>query len=96
MPARSKLALWEVPGLVACAALLLSACASTAAVTTAAHSGIVTFAEEPSTPPDYILPLVSASDYDNANVSDLSELLYRPLYWFGDKGEPVINGALKV
>jgi peptide/nickel transport system substrate-binding protein len=91
-----RLALLEAPALIVCTALLLTACASSAAVATAAHAGVVTFAEEPATPPDYILPLVSASDYDNANVSDLSELLYRPLYWFGDKGEPVINEPLSL
>ncbi len=74
--------------------MLVSACASSA--NTASSSRTVTFAEEPSTPPNFILPLVSASDYINANVSDFSELLYPPLYWFGNGGVPELNPALSL
>ena len=40
--------------------------------------------------------MASAPWYANVNVADFSQLLYRPLFWFGDDGQPVFNPALSV
>ncbi len=74
--------------------LLVAGCSTIGNAATGGRT--VTFAEEPSTPPNYILPLVGASDYINANVSDFSELLYPPLYWFGNRGVPELNPRLSL
>jgi peptide/nickel transport system substrate-binding protein len=76
--------------------LAFGACASVVGASKAVGGGVVTFAQEPGNPPTYILPLVSASNYSNANISDFSELLYRPLYWFGNAGEPELNPKLSL
>ena len=60
------------------------------------HGRTVTFAEQAGSPPQYISPMASAPWYANVNVADFSQLLYRPLFWFGDDGQPVFNPALSV
>ena len=86
----------QILAVLVAATSLIASCASTSKPTTPSSGGTVTFAEEPSTPPNYIFPLVSASDYINANVSDFSELMYLPLYWFGNNGVPVLNNRLSI
>ncbi len=57
---------------------------------------IVTFAEQPYAGPDYISP-VSGTDYFSAsNLSDFSEFIYRPLYWFGKNGQPSSDTSLSL
>jgi peptide/nickel transport system substrate-binding protein len=60
------------------------------------QGGTAYFAEQPLTPPTYIFPLISGEYYDNANTADLQTLLYQPLYWYGDKGNPSINYPLSI
>jgi hypothetical protein len=40
-------------------------------------------AEQPSEPPDYILPLEGGSYFSGNNLTYFSLLMRRPLYWFG-------------
>jgi peptide/nickel transport system substrate-binding protein len=70
------------------AALLLSACSANTA--TNANSGgkpqsggIVTFAEQPGSPPTYIFPLYNGANSGNSNITYLQPLMWLPLYWFG-------------
>jgi peptide/nickel transport system substrate-binding protein len=58
--------------------------------------GTVTFAEPPGAPPNYIFPLTSGAYFDTNNLQEFSQNLYLPLYWFGDKGSPVVNPSLSV
>jgi len=60
------------------------------------QGGTAYFAEQPLSTPTYIFPLVSGENYSGANVSDLQTLLYEPLYWYGDKGNPSIDYPLSV
>jgi peptide/nickel transport system substrate-binding protein len=62
----------------------------------AVAGGTAYFAEQPLTPPNYIFPLVSGEYYTGANTADLQTLLYRPLYWFGDKGNPAADYSLSL
>ncbi len=53
-------------------------------------------AEPPSATPDYIFPFTSSADFSDINIWDLQSLLYRPLYWFGRNGQPVVNASLSL
>jgi len=87
--------------LAAAAALGVAACASGHAGTSSGSGqpvpgGTAYFAEQPLTPPTYIFPLISGENYTGANTADLQTLLYEPLYWYGDKGNPSIDYPLSV
>ena len=57
---------------------------------------VVTFAEQPSAAPNYIMPLISAP-YDNiANLLQFSNFLYTPIYWFGKGGAEAVNTSMSV
>ena len=53
--------------------------------------GEVTFAEAPNTAPNYIFPMYSPQFCSSANISQVMNMLYRPLYWFGNNYQPDIN-----
>lgn len=55
-----------------------------------APSGTVTFAETPGSPPTYIFPMEPAIQETEANF-DVTTLLYRPLYWYGNNQSPSID-----
>ena len=50
--------------------------------------GTVYFAELPSTVPNYIFPFMSLAFFSVDNISQLQQLMYRPLYWFGKGTQP--------
>lgn len=60
------------------------------------EGGVATFAEPPNTTPNYIFPFMSTAVFSVYNVSDFQYLMYRPLYWFGDHGKPVLNDRLSL
>ncbi len=76
------------------AGLFIAACGSTA--TTPSTNSVVTFAEGPAAPPNYISPLASGAYFSVTNLSDFSQMMYLPLFWFGDNGQPVFNAGLSV
>jgi peptide/nickel transport system substrate-binding protein len=53
-------------------------------------------AEPPATTPNYIWPYTPSADFSDINTDDLQYLMYRPLYWFGVNGQPVVNNSLSV
>jgi peptide/nickel transport system substrate-binding protein len=70
------------------AALLLSACSGStgpgpSSGGKAQTGGIVTFAEQPGSPPTYIFPLYDGANSGNNNITYLQPLMWLPLYWFG-------------
>lgn len=77
-------------------AILLSACGGTASAATKSKGGVVTFAEQPETPPNYISPLEGPDYYSTPNNDDFSYLMYRPLYWMGDGSNPLPNKSLSL
>ncbi len=86
---------------VAAASLVAAGCASNGGSTpatggTPVQGGTAVFAEPPSDVPNYIFPFTSSSYISIVNLDDFSMLLYRPLYWFGDNGQPVVNGSLSL
>jgi peptide/nickel transport system substrate-binding protein len=69
------------------AALTLSACANgsgpAAKSGKAVSGGVVTFAEQPGSPPTYIFPLYDGANSGNNNITYLQPQMWLPLYWFG-------------
>jgi peptide/nickel transport system substrate-binding protein len=68
------------------AALLLSACSASTGSNAGGKpesGGIITFAEQPGSPPTYIFPLYDGANSGNNNITYLQPLMWLPLYWFG-------------
>ncbi len=86
--------------LAAALALAVTGCAGssgTAPPTSAsAAGGIAVLAEPPSTTPNYIFPFASSAYFSDINIWNLQSLLYRPLYWFGQNGQPTVNPSLSL
>jgi peptide/nickel transport system substrate-binding protein len=88
--------------LCAAAALAVAAagCASTPASTASSSApvtgGTAVLAEPPATTPDYIWPYTPSAAFSDINTDNLQYLLYRPLYWFGLNGQPVVNNSLSL
>jgi len=53
--------------------------------------GVITFAEQPGSPPTYIFPLYDGAESGNANITDLQPLMWLPLYWFGSNTNPRVT-----
>lgn len=53
--------------------------------------GTVYFAEGFGAPPNYIFPMTSPQVYGANNVQQLSAMLYKPLYWYGDRYSPTVD-----
>lgn len=98
---------WRVVPAAAAVAVMLAACGSstpktstshqvTASTGTPVHGGTAYWAEQPLQPPNYIFPLISGQYYSNENVYDFQTLMYRPLYWYGDRGKPGIDYPLSL
>jgi peptide/nickel transport system substrate-binding protein len=97
MKLSKDLVLGRLIGVAVAAVLLVSACGGAASgVSHTGSSGVVTVAEQPSEPPDYILPLEGGSYFSGNNLTYFSLLMRRPLYWFGEKHEPVVNYSLSI
>jgi peptide/nickel transport system substrate-binding protein len=84
------------------AALSLAAvgCASSSTTPTSSDAAIIggtaTWAEQPSTPPNYIFPFENSNYISVANSDEFAMLMYRPLYWFGTGTQPTVNTALSL
>jgi peptide/nickel transport system substrate-binding protein len=63
---------------------------------TPVQGGTAYWAQQPLSPPNYIFPLVSGAYYSNENVYDFQTLMYRPLYWYGDRGTSEVDYALSL
>ena len=62
----------------------------------ASTSGTVTFALPPNVIPNYIFPIMSGTYYSNVNLFQFQQIMFRPLYWFGQGQSPVFNPALSL
>ncbi len=56
-----------------------------------ASNAMVTFAEGADAAPNYIFPMYSPQVCSVANISQLMDLMYRPLYWYGNNYSPTID-----
>jgi len=88
----------------ACLAALLAACGPASGVSgVAAAPGVggdtITYAMQPGGQASYIFPFISDgnSAADSVyNLDDFQYLLYRPLYWFGERTTPYLNPTLSL
>ncbi len=86
----------------AAAALALTAAACGSGGTPAAghgtpqSGGTVNWAEQPQNYPNYIFPFTPISYFTITNINSLQALLYRPLYWFGNKEQPTLSPQLSL
>jgi peptide/nickel transport system substrate-binding protein len=67
-----------------------------AAATGAQHAGTVTWAEPPENAPTWILPIVAADAASSSNITEFGNLMWRPLYWFGNGVEPTESAAMSL
>jgi len=58
--------------------------------------GTAYFAEQPETPPDYILPARSGSTSRSRTQPISRRFSTRPLYWFGDKTSTSVDYSLSI
>lgn len=58
--------------------------------------GTACWAEAPQATPNYIFPFASFSYFSVANLTQFQELMYRPLYWFGQGQTPNLNPSLSL
>jgi peptide/nickel transport system substrate-binding protein len=63
---------------------------------TPAKGGIAVYALQPSSTPNYIFPYASSAYFTVPNIDYLQLMLYRPLYWFGQDGQPSVNYSLSL
>jgi peptide/nickel transport system substrate-binding protein len=63
---------------------------------TAVKGGTAVMALPPTTTPNYIFPFTSSAYISVVNGSYLTDLMYRPLYWFGNNGQPTVNNSLSL
>jgi peptide/nickel transport system substrate-binding protein len=87
---------------VAALALVAAACSSSSNTPSSSTSGtkqmggVATYALPPSTVPNYIFPFTSSQYISIVNDNYFNMLMYRPLYWFGQGTQPVLNAARSV
>ena len=87
---------------VAALALVAAGCSSgggggaSSTGNTPVKGGTAVWAEPPSSPPTYILPYMNSENISNLNLFDFQYLMYRPLYWFGQNGQPTVNNSLSL
>ncbi len=53
--------------------------------------GTVYFTEGPDAPPTYIFPMYNFAECTTTNINQFMNMMYRPLYWYGNKYSPTIN-----
>jgi peptide/nickel transport system substrate-binding protein len=84
-------ALLAVVGIAACSSSSGPASSGTSATSTAAAvaGGTVTYALPAGITPNYIWPYTPLANANEYNAEQFQELMYRPLYMFGDNGNSV-------
>lgn len=55
-----------------------------------------TFALPPNTVPNWIWPFAPIADFSLTNSGNLQQLLFRPLYWFGNDGKAEVSDSLSL
>jgi peptide/nickel transport system substrate-binding protein len=97
----------RMPTVVACGAVVLACvvggCTSTSTTPVGAATagpkikgGTAVWALPPSSAPNYIFPFESSAYLSTYNSLSFAQLMYRPLYWFGNGAQPVLNPSLSL
>ena len=82
-------------------ALVAAACGSGNSPAQAGHGtpqsgGTVNWAEQPQNFPNYIFPFTPITAFTITNINSFQTLMYRPLYWFGNKEQPTLSPELSL
>ena len=91
-----------VGGGVVALALVAAGCSSSSSTTsgssaqTKVKGGTAVYALPPSTTPNYIFPMTSSAYISVYNLNTFSQLMYRPLYWFGNGAKPLLNPSISL
>src|SRR5690349_4995291 len=91
-----------VGGGVVALALVAAGCSSSSSTTggssaqTKVKGGTAVYALPPSTTPNYIFPMTSSAYISVYNLNTFSQLMYRPLYWFGNGSKPLLNPSISL
>lgn len=91
-----------VGGSVIALALVAAGCSSSNSSSgaptggTKVKGGTAVWAEPPSTTPNYIFPFTSSAYISVINSNNFTTLMYRPLYWFGNGSQPLLNPSLSL
>ena len=89
----------NVTAALASSLALIAASSSALGVDPAAASssgGTVVFALPPAVTPAYILPIMGSAYYSNVDLYQFQQIIYRPLYWFGEGSSPSFNPGLSL
>jgi len=86
------------------ASLVLAACTTSSATSagTSTRSGAIVrggtavFAESAGAPPNYIFPLDALQYFNTSDINQFQFLMWRPLYWFGNGTNIVLNTRLSM
>lgn len=83
------------------ASVALAGCSGTSGSSSSSGPGAsantATFALPPATTANWIWPFAPIADFSVTNAGSFQELMYRPLYWFGDsKGSPALDESLSL
>jgi peptide/nickel transport system substrate-binding protein len=88
---------------VAVAALVAAGCSSSTGAPSSGQSagaiqkgGTATFALPPGAVPNWIFPFIDSAHSSIDNRNQFEYLMFRPLYFFGDNGQPVPNDSLSL
>src|SRR5581483_7967900 len=89
---------------IAAVGLVLSACTKAGSAPSQSHTvggkiekgGVATWALPPAAVPNWIFPFIDPAHSTIDNRNQFEYLMYRPLYWFGNKGQPVIDPAVSL
>jgi peptide/nickel transport system substrate-binding protein len=84
-----------VLGVVA-TAVLISSVAPAVHASSSPYHGTVTFAQAATQTPRYIFPFTSGAEANDTELFQFQNLLWRPLYWFGNDGEFSVNYKLSL
>lgn len=96
MTTNLPLSKWGTAAAVLAISLVLAGCAGSATTSAPKTNAVVTFAEQPGATPNYIIPLQSGAYLNTDTLPQFSQMMYLPLYWFGNNGEPVLNRGLSL
>ncbi len=79
-------------------ALVATACSSSPSTSNSGSGGqtTATYAEAAQTPPNYIFPFMSLAFFSVNNINQFQQIMYRPLYWFGNGNTPNLNPSLSL
>ena len=73
-----------------------SVTAAIPAASASPNKTVITWAEKPGQAPNYIFPFVTVAYNTVPNGDEFQNYMFRPLYWYGKNGKPILDEALSL